>query len=100
MLYPAGSAVGFWHEVVGFKVVTAKQAIAACGLAPPVWTSPVVGRCPGSATPVLVGLVCPLPLGREGPPLVVPLFPHCLPDNLLNEFSSEMVFWGLYLEWH
>lgn len=31
---------------------------------------------------------------------MVPLFPHCLQDNLLNEFSSEMVFWGLYLEWH
>lgn len=70
------------------------------------WTGPAGldpavrwGRCPGSAA-VLVGLVCPLPLGGEGPPLVVPLFPHCLPDNLLNEFSSEMVFWGLYLEWH
>ena len=20
---------------------------------------------------------------------------HCLPDDLLNEFSSEVVFWGL-----
>lgn len=91
---PAGRAVGFWREVVGFKVVTAKRVSAACGLASPYGPARWRGQCLGSATPALVGLVRRRPrAGSVHPDGASAL--HCLPDDLLNEFSSEVVFWGL-----
>ena len=85
---PAGSAVGLWCEVVGFKVVTAELV---CGLASPVWTSPgASGQRPQHSWG---WHLCSPQQGGSTPAGTSVL--RSLPDKLLNEFSSEMVFGGL-----
>ena len=59
-----------------------------------VWTSPVAGAVPWVSNPSACGAGAPAALGQGGSTPGGASVLHCLPDDL-NEFSSEMVFWGL-----